>query len=64
LREVRIYFSEKELPASVAAAFFRHYSATGWKNKAGKPVNWKHAAFRWRLRVYKLQPWLYDRKVR
>jgi len=64
LREVRIYFSEKELPAAVATAFFRYYKQTGWLNKAGNPVNWKQAAFRWQLRVYQKQPWLYNRKVR
>ena len=64
LREVQIYFSEKELPAPVATVFFRYYARSGWLNKAGKPVNWKQAAFRWQLKVYQEQPWLYNRRVR
>ncbi|GGB26126.1 hypothetical protein [Puia dinghuensis] len=64
LREVKIYFNEKCLPASVASSFFEHYAKTGWLNKAGKPINWKQVAFRWKMRVYHKRPWLYDRKVR
>ena len=41
LRDVQIYFSEKELLASVATAFFRHYARAQWINNAGKPIKWK-----------------------
>jgi len=64
LREVQIYFSEKEFPASVATVFFRHYARIGWLNKAGKPVNWKQEAFRWQLKLYQEKPWLYSRHTR
>jgi hypothetical protein len=64
LREVQMYFSEKELPEVLATAFFRLHAKADWKNRAGNPINSKQAAFRWRLRIYHDRPWLYNRKVR
>jgi hypothetical protein len=64
LREVRIYFSEKEMPENEADAFFTTQTKKYWTSKKGKPLSkWKAEAFKWIASVLKVRPWLYSRKV-
>ena len=64
LREVRIYFSEKEMPEQEADDFYAAKTKDCWKGKKGKNMDqWKGEAFRWIAAVIKRRPWLFSRKV-
>ncbi len=64
LRDVMIYFSEKEMPETEARAFYQACQ-TGLliTRKTKTNANWKKAAHKWIAGLIKSRPWLFNRQV-
>jgi len=64
LLEVKIYFSEKEMPEAVAIAFFDFFNIKTDASQINKiHCNWKREAFKWIARECNARPWLFNRRI-
>lgn len=63
LRDVQIYFSQKDIPEKDALSFFQFQEKRRWITRKGNSVdNWKAAALKWIGKMQRRNPLLFDRK--
>ncbi len=64
IEDVKIYFSQKGLPACEAETFFLYFEKKQWKNRNGKYLReWKKTAYKWIAAIISNQPFLFDKAI-
>jgi hypothetical protein len=64
IQDVKIYFSQKEMPDLEADHFFLFYEKKNWESKKGQPFkSWKNIARSWIMSVLSVKPWLFNKNI-
>lgn len=63
--DVLRYFNQKGLGEKEAYHFFIVNNMRSWKTRRGKAIeNWKAAAYQWVLSAWRMNPVLFDRRLK
>jgi len=64
IEDVKIYFSQKGMPAPEAEQFFLFYEKKQWKSKNGNFLkSWKNVAYYWIATITSNQPQLFNKLI-